>query len=456
MSNRILVVDDDQSMCDLLVADLGRSGFKVAAVVSADDALDSLSGEEFDAVITDLNMHGTSGIELCRRIKDSRPNTPVVVITAFGSLDTAVAAIRAGAYDFVTKPFDTEQLVLILNRAAQYRNLQEEVRRLRLEVAQVRRFKGLIGESPPMQKVYDLMGRIADSEASVLIRGETGTGKELAARALHLASRRREAAFVPVNCAALPETLLESELFGHVKGAFTDAKSSRKGLFVEADGGTLFLDEIATMSLGLQAKFLRALQDRRIRPVGGETEQAVDVRVVAATNLDLEEAVERKAFREDLLYRINVITVDLPPLRIRGNDVLLLAQHFLEYFARRADKKVVGLSSGAAAQLLAYSWPGNVRELQNCIERAVALTSYEQLTVEDLPDKIRHYQKSQPLIIGDDPSQFLPMEEIEHRYVLRVLEAVGGNKKLAAEILGFDRKTLYRKLERYSPSQRGQ
>jgi len=451
MSPRVLVVDDDQSMCDVLGTDLGRAGFGVTAVTSADEALLLLRDEEFDAVVTDLNMQGINGLELCERISASRPDVPVIVITGFGSLDTAVAAIRAGAYDFVTKPFDSEQLVLILNRAIQFRSLQDEVKRLRQTVAESRRLEGIIGESPAMKRVFDLMARVADSDVSVLITGETGTGKELVARGLHQASKRSCRAFVPINCAAIPETLLESELFGHVKGAFTDAKSARKGLFVEADGGTVFLDEISAMPLAIQAKLLRALQERRVRPVGGDKELEVDVRIIAASNRDLEEAVERQTFREDLLYRINVVTVDLPPLRIRGNDVLLMGQRFVRHFADRMGKRVLGLSSAVAGKLLAYSWPGNVRELQNCIERAVALTGYEQLTVEDLPDRIRSYNRAHVLALGDDPSELLPMEEVERRYVLRVLEAVGGNKKLAARILGFDRKTLYRKLERYAP-----
>jgi two-component system response regulator HydG len=283
-----------------------------------------------------------------------------------------------------------------------------------------------------------------------LIVGETGTGKELVARALHRASRRRDKPFVAVNCAAVPESLLESELFGHVKGAFTDAKAARKGLFVQADGGTLLLDELGTLPLTMQAKLLRALQERKVRPVGGDEEVAIDVRILAATNADLEEAAQQGSFREDLLYRINVVAIDLPPLRMRGNDVLLIAQHFLRQFSERSHKRVLGISSGAAMRLLAYPWPGNVRELQNCIERAVALTSYEQITAEDLPDKVRDHQQTRLVVFGDDPSEMLPLDQIERRYILQVLDAVGGNKKLAAEVLGLDRKTLYRKLERYS------
>jgi DNA-binding NtrC family response regulator len=455
MQGSVLIVDDDKGMCELIEVSLTNAGFHVTCRTDAGEALDLLEQNEFDAVVTDLNMRGINGIELCTRITGQQPDIPVVVITAFGSLQTAVAAIRAGAYDFVTKPFDMEELALILNRAVQYRLLRAEVRRLRREVSQLRRFHGLIGESPPMKKLCDLIGRISDSEASVVITGETGTGKEVVARALHDVSRRAGGPFVAVNCAALPEPLLESELFGHVKGAFTDAKTARKGLFVEAEGGTLFLDEIGAMPLTLQVKLLRALQERAVRPVGGDREQPVSVRIIAATNRDLEAAVEAGSFREDLLFRINVIPILVPPLRTRGNDILLLAQHFLGECTARAHKQVVGLTAEAAERLLAYAWPGNVRELQNCIERAVALTRYEQLTVDDLPERVREHAPSRAIVFGDDLSELVPMEEVERRYVLRVLEAVGGNKTMAAEVLGFDRKTLYRKLDRYLPQSEG-
>jgi two-component system response regulator AtoC len=301
-----------------------------------------------------------------------------------------------------------------------------------------------------MRKVYDRISRLAESDASaVLLTGESGTGKELVARALHRRSRRSAGAFVGINCAAMPETLLESELFGHVRGAFTDAKSARKGLFVEANRGTLFLDEIGELPLMVQPKLLRALETRCVRPVGGTTEVPFDVNLVTATNRDLETAVAEGRFREDLFYRINVVRLDLPPLRARGGDALLLAQHFLERFTARSGKSVRRLSSAVAEKLLAYAWPGNVRELQNCIEHAVALARFEEVTVEDLPERIRNYRSSNVLVVGDDPSELVPMEVVERRYVLRVLEAVGGNRSVAARILGYDRKTLYRRLESY-------
>lgn len=448
MSGRILIVDDDASLCEVLQAGLKRRGFETANAPSADTALHALDAREFDVVLTDVNMSGMSGPALCRHIRDSHPGVIVIMITAFGSAENAVAAIRAGAYDFVTKPIEVEELAMTLDRAVEHRALREEVRRLRQMVVVGEKFKQLIGESKPMRTVRDLLARIADSDSSVLLTGETGTGKEVAARALHATSRRREAPFVALSCAALPESLLESELFGHVKGAFTDAKEARRGLFQVAHGGTLFLDELGAMPLALQPKLLRALQERCIRPVGGECELAVDVRILAATNRDLHSAVEAGQFREDLLYRVNVIQVDIPPLRARGNDILLLAQHFLREFAGRSGKKVIGLSTTVAQKLLDYSWPGNVRELQNCIERAVALTSYDHLCVDDLPERIREFRPSHVVVVSDSPTELVSMEEVERRYILRVLDAVGGNRTQAARILGFDRKTLYRKLDR--------
>ena len=449
MKGRVLVVDDDASMCDMLVSDLGELGFEVKARTAAPAALEALVASEFDAVVADLNMPGMSGLELCERIVASRPDVPVIVITAFGSIQTAIAAIRSGAYDFVTKPLEVDALGLALERAIQHRRLSDEVRRLRQAVEEGRRFGTLLGTSPAMRRMYELLDRIADSSASVLIAGETGTGKELVARALHERGRRKAGPFVAVDCASLPEPLLESELFGHVRGAFTDAHAVRRGLFVQANGGALFLDEIGDLPLALQAKLLRALQTRCVRPVGANEEVPFDVNLIAATNRDLESAVEEGRFREDLYFRINVIHVEMPPLRARGGDVLLLAQHFVDRYAAQAGKRVTGLSPDAAERLLAYVWPGNVRELENCIERAIALTRHETIGLDDLPEKIRGFQRSHVLVAGDDPSELAPLEEVERRYVLRVMEAVGGSKTLAARVLGIGRKTLYRKLEQY-------
>jgi two-component system response regulator HydG len=455
MSYRVLVVDDDKNMCSWIEEGLGRRKFKTTSRGSAEEAFALLATEEFDVVVTDINMPRLKGTELCERIILNHPEVPVVLITAFGSFDTAIAAIRAGAYDFLTKPFKIDELALTIEHAAQQRALREEVKRLRRAVTESQTFDEIVGSSPAMKKVFELLERVAETDTTVLVTGETGTGKELIARALHKRGRRKAAPFLAINCAALPEPLLESELFGHAKGAFTDAKAARTGLFVQATGGTLFLDEVGEMPPGMQVKLLRALQERVVRPVGGDAEVPFDVRIVAATNQNLEKAVSAGTFREDLFYRLNVIQLELPPLRARGNDVLLLSQRFVEHFAARASKKVLGLSSGAAEKLLGYSWPGNVRELQNCVERAVALTRQEQLTVEDLPEKIRDYKAAHVFVASNDPAELAPMDEVERRYILHVLEATGGNKRHAARVLGFDRKTLYRKLERYGVSPAG-
>jgi len=439
MTARVLIVDDDVEMCQMLEDGLRSRGYRVSSCHSADEAFNAVMADEVDVVVTDIRMRALNGLDLCARVVANRPDIPVVVMTAFGSLETAVATIRAGAFDFLTKPFDSDTVVLAIERAISHRSLREEVKRLRQATGETPQLAGLLGASQVMRQIASLVHRVSDAEASVLVTGESGTGKELVARALHELSRRRSGPFVAINCGAVPEPLFESELFGHAKGAFTDAKEKRAGLFVEAAGGTLFLDEVGETPAAMQVKLLRALETRMLRPVGSNVEIPFDVRIVAATNRDLESAVEERRFREDLLYRLNVIQIELPPLRARGGDILLLAQHFLVRFAERATKTIRGFSSAVADKLLAYAWPGNVRELQNCIERAVAVTQYEELVVEDLPEKIRDYRSS---------------EEVERRYTLRVLEAVGGNKSMATRILGWDRKTLYRRLEQWAAADR--
>jgi two-component system response regulator AtoC len=450
---RLLVIDDDRSLCEVLEAELRRRDFEVRSVTSAEEALKRISTEDFDLVITDVNMQGMTGVEVCQKIVASRENLPVVVMTAFGSMETAISAIRAGAYDFITKPFDMDDLVLTVERALRHRGLREEVRRLRRAVDDSSHFDDMVGSSAAMKKMYELVARVAETETTCLITGESGTGKELVARGIHLRSPRKDGPFVAINCAAMPESLLESELFGHVKGAFTDARSTRQGLFIKASKGTLFLDEIGEMPPGMQAKLLRSLQERTVRPVGGDTELPFDTRILAATNRDLETEVEEKRFREDLFYRINVVRIHVPPLRARGSDILLLAQHFLERYAAQSRRAVVGMSSGAADKLMTYPWPGNVRELQNCIERAVALAQFDKIGVDDLPEKIKDYKTTRIAVESNDPAELLSMDEVERRYIHRVLEAVGGNKTLAAQVLGFDRRTLYRKLERVRDDQ---
>lgn len=445
---RVLVIDDQQSMCELTKAAIEPHGFSVDWFTDPIEGYAAFERNEFDVVLTDMRMKGLDGIELCRRIVSNRTDVPVVVMTAFGSMETAISAIRAGAYDFVTKPLDFDMLALTLGRAVERRDMQQQIRLLSQQVAAARRdsLDEILGESPIMLRLADQVRQIADSEAAVLITGESGSGKELAAQAIHRLSRRAEHAFVPLNCAAFPESLLESELFGHTKGAFTDASTERKGLFFQADRGTIFLDELGEMPMAMQAKLLRALEQGAARPVGGSQEQAFDVRLLTATNRDLEAMVEQGTFREDLFYRINVIQIEMPPLRSRGTDVLILAQHFIDQFARQAKRPIAGLSEPAAQKLMDYNWPGNVRELRNVIQRAVALTRYNRIALEDLPEKICNHRAKQVLLGGEDPAELLPMEAVEARYIQHVLEAVGGNKSSAAKVLGFDRKTLYRKL----------
>ena len=449
----ILVVDDERSMGQMIGKHLRVREFSFETCISPHDALERFRENDFDVVLTDVNMPSMNGIELCQQVASIQPDVPVIVMTAFGSMETAVEAIRAGAFDFVTKPIEMDLLAISLERAVKYRRLNQLVRRLNESVTSVSSHPTLIGESPVMQRLYDQLTRLKNTEASILITGESGTGKELVARSIHDQGRRKGKPFVAVNCGALPEALIESELFGHAKGAFTDAKGQRKGLFAEADGGTIFLDEIGELPQAMQVKLLRALEERAARPVGSNQEIKFDVHVLSATNRDLETAIEENRFREDLFYRINVIQLDLPPLRARGNDILVLSKHFLSQFAGRNDKQIDGIAENAAAKLLAYSWPGNVRELRNVVERAVALARFDKITVDDLPDKIMDFRDDRLLISATDPTELTSLEEVERRYILLVLKSVENNKSMAARILGLDRTTLYRKLREYGTDQ---
>jgi two-component system response regulator HydG len=449
MKDRILVVDDDQDQCDLLHSALVRLDCAVTTTTSPRDALELVGSETFDAILTDLGMSDMSGIELCTRIIGTRPDVPVIVITAHGSMEAAISAMRAGAYDFLTKPVDNKLLGMSITRATQHHRLQTEVKQLRADSAQRSGSGSLIGESDAMNRVRDLIARVGGNDVSVLIEGETGTGKEIVARGLHAASARSAGPFVAINCAAVPANLLESELFGHARGAFTDAKSQRDGLFVQASGGTLFLDEIGEMPLEMQTKLLRALQERTVRPLGSNTELAFDTRIVTATHRDLESEVDEKRFRQDLYYRINVVKIPVPPLRERNRDVLILATHFLDKFAARARKGPMTLSPQVAAPLLTYQWPGNVRELENCMERAVALARLDHISAEDLPDRVRSYRAERFVVSADEPAEIVTIEELERRYIDRAMKLLGGNKSRAAELLGLDRRTLYRRLEKY-------
>jgi len=448
MSGRVLVVDDDANLTSTLELGLTQRGYQVTTASRAEAALQHLDGNDVDVVLTDLNMPGLGGLAFAERLAASHPGTPLIVLTGFGTYETAVAAIRAGAYDFLSKPAKLDSIIIALERALQHRRLQREVERLRVEVSSGRglSLEGMVVASEAMKSALDVVARVSSSQTSVLITGESGTGKELLARAIHQRSGRT-GPFVAINCAAMPEPLLEGELFGHVRGAFTDAREARVGLFTEANGGTLLLDELGDMPMGLQPKLLRVLQERKVRPLGARAEHPIDVRIIAATHRDLEARIEEGAFREDLFFRINVVNVHLPPLRDRSADILPLTQRFIAEFSKRAGKNVKGISAPAAAKLLAYDWPGNVRELSNCIERAVALTRYDELGVDDLPEKVLKHAPTRVVLSATDASELVTLEEVEKRYVLRVLETLKGNKTAAARTLGIERKTLYRKLD---------
>jgi DNA-binding NtrC family response regulator len=447
MAKHVLIVDDDPDLGAVLETELTRRDFRVTLLQSSEEAMTRIDAgeDDVDVILTDFRMQGCSGAELCAHIVESGRSIPVVVMTSFGSLESAISAIRAGAYDYITKPLDPDDLAVTLDRGIKERELREEARRLRRDIDPSARFEEMVGASPEMTKAYEMIDRVAGSEATVLITGESGTGKELAARAIHARSARANGPFVAINCAAMPEALLESELFGHAKGAFTDAHQPRRGVFLKAAGGTLLLDEIGEMPLGMQVKLLRALQERKVRPVGADSEIEFDARIVAATNKNLEHEVFEGRFREDLFYRINVVCVELPPLRARGRDILTLAKHLLSC-CQPNGRRVVGFTSAVVDAMLSYSWPGNVRELQNSLEQAVALATFDHLRLEDLPERIRRRTPIAEVTEASDPEELITAAELERRYIAHVLETVNGNKTVAARILGLDRRTVYRKL----------
>ena len=444
---QVLVIEDDAAMRELLQEALTDEGFRVDLAPGGRLGIERVRAGGVDLVVTDVKMPDLDGLDVLREIRAVEQPPHVIVITAFGSIETAIKAVKLGAHDYITKPFEIDALVLAVGKALEERGLRREVARLRREVERPYRFENIIGRATAMQEVFGLIRRLAGSAANVLITGESGTGKELVARAIHYNSPRAKRPFVAVNCAAIPDALLESELFGYKRGAFTDARSDHPGMFVEADGGTLFLDEVGDLSPPLQAKLLRVLQEREIRPLGATRPEKIDVRVLSATNRDLPQRMQKGVFREDLFYRLNVINIDLPPLRARTEDILPLAQHFLAVASERSAKRMTGIAQPALKAMLAYPWPGNVRELENVIERAVALAEGSQLLPEDLPPQVRD-RRGVDLLAGA-LARGLTLAEVEREYLLRVLEAEAGNKTRAAARLGLDRKTLYRKLEEY-------
>ncbi len=443
---RVLVAEDDRVARDLLCEILRGEGFNVEAVDDGAGAIERAAAERYDLVVSDVRMERSGGLDVLKAFTDKAPGTPVILITAFGDVTGAMEAIQRGAYDYVSKPFNIEELKLTVTRALERRRLVAENRTVQSETKT--QIEDIVGKSAVMLEVYKLVARVAGSTATVLVTGESGTGKELVARAIHTHSPRARAAFLPVNCTALTESLLESELFGHARGAFTGAVGAKRGLFEMASGGTMFLDEIGDMGPKMQAQLLRTLQDGEVRPVGGTESIRVDVRIVCATNKDLDEEVKAGRFREDLYFRINVVTVRLPPLRERREDVPILVAHFLAKIARRERREQAALSPEALRLLIAYGWPGNVRELENAIDRAVAVAKGNVILPSDLPPEVGG---AGPVVSGegggiieDRPT----LAELEQRYIALVLHESGGNKKKAAEKLGIDRRTLYRALER--------
>ncbi|HEY5656641.1 MAG TPA: sigma-54 dependent transcriptional regulator [Myxococcota bacterium] len=447
-SRTLMIVDDDAAMRQMLDSLFREQGFAVRDACTAAEALDMASEMEFDAVLSDIKMPGKSGIELVGELRQIRPDTPVVLMTAFGSIDSAVEAMRVGAFDYVTKPFEPEAVLLTIERAIERRALEEENRRLRRAVDQTSSFGDLIGESPAMREIFALIRKVAHGRSSVLITGESGTGKEVVARTLHYHGSRADKPFVPINCTAIPEGLLESELFGHVRGAFTGAHSSKRGLFEKANGGTLFLDEIGDMGLGLQSKLLRVLQDGEIRPVGGTQATKVDVRIVAASNKDLQAEMETGGFREDLFYRLNVIPVYIPPLRERPEDIPPLVDAFMR---KHSDGRRRSIGPSAMDRLKECQWKGNARELENVLERALALSEADEIDVDDLPlggSGTAQENSGTDAALHSAACDHLSLRELEERYIDEVLGLTNGNKVQAAKILGIDRKTLYRRAER--------
>lgn len=443
-SMSILIVDDEQATRELCVAVAAQSGLSALAVGSAERALSVLEQKAIDILLTDLKPPGMSGIDLLKRASELYPRISVIVLTQFGTIDSAIEAGRIGARDYITKPFRIEELRVRLDRAVQAVDLQEENRLLREQMHTEVAYGSFIGASEKMRRVYRMIEKVGPRNYSVLILGESGTGKELVARAVHLASPRRDRPFVPVDCSAITPTLIESELFGYVKGAFTGAMQSKQGLLEAANGGTLFLDEIGEMPLDMQAKLLRALQEREVKPVGATERRQIDVRIIAATNRDLEAVIKTGTFRQDLYFRLNVVQIKLPPLRERRTDIPLLVASFLEKYAA-PDDPAMEISEEAMLTLMGYDWPGNVRELENAVARAVAHTSSPSIHVGDLPSNL-HYPQIENVSLKD---AILPLEELERRAILRTLEETSGDKVKASKMLGIGKTTLYRKLKQY-------
>ncbi|MBN2255146.1 MAG: sigma-54-dependent Fis family transcriptional regulator [Deltaproteobacteria bacterium] len=442
--NTILVVDDDHVHRTMLRTLLSGWGYNVTESDDGDTAIEKVKEQPFDLILMDIRMIRVSGIEALEIIRDINPSIPIILMTAYASVETAVEGLKKGAYDYLTKPLDFDELHLAIERAMDHTRLREENRLLRANLGTRFDRRNIVGRSASMEKLLEMVSQVSEADATVLITGESGTGKELIAGAIHFNSPRKDRPFIKINCAAITETLLESEIFGHEKGSFTGADRRKEGKFLQADGGSLFLDEVGEMSLAMQVKLLRVLQDKEITRVGGDDVITVDVRVIAATNKNLLEEVSAGRFREDLFYRLNVITLHVPPLRERREDIPLLAQHFLTTFAEKNRKEIKGFTPRAMDRMLRYEWPGNIRELMNVIERSVVLSRAEYLDDSSLPLDETHEPAE-----GDVLSGTLPLEEVEKATIVKTLEATGGNKSEAARRLGITRRTLHQKLRKY-------
>lgn len=444
----ILFVDDDQQILELVSTYLGRFGYRVDTVNSGMLALDKVQQNDYAMVFTDLIMPEISGLDLLKAVKKSNPTTEVIIVTGYGTIESAIEALKLGGYDYLQKPINFERLKILIERIIERRTLQLENIMIKQRLKERFSFDQLVGRSPQMQKIYDVIDRISTGSPTLLIQGESGTGKELVANVTHQNSVRRDKPFIPVNCGAISEGLLESELFGHVKGAFTGAIKDSTGLFKAADGGTIFLDEIAEVPPSLQVKLLRALQERKIRPVGDTREYGIDVRVIAATNKNLEKAIVNKTFRKDLYYRLNVISIQMPALREIKDDIPHLVHHFMKKFSKETHRKVTRIAPEVTDLLMRYDWPGNVRQLENIIERAFALGEGDIICDNDLPAEIRNIDKQLSISNAN-----LNLNENEKILIMRALRQTNGNKAEAAKLLGINITTVYRKMEKYRISE---
>jgi len=447
---KILIVDDEKSMCQYLSIMLRKEGYDVKTVHNGKKALQEIKESNFDVVITDIKMEGMDGIELLGAVKETNPTLPVVIMTAYASTKTAIDALNRGAFHYLIKRAKNDEIKMVIRNALDMHRVKSENVFLKKQLKKKDEFKEIIGKSEEIQGVFNLVNKVADTDSTILISGESGTGKELIAKAIHYRSGRANAPFVSINCGALPENLLESELFGHVKGSFTGAIRDKEGMFKVASGGSFFLDEVGETSLAIQVKLLRVLQEREIIPVGGTAPIKVDVRLIAATNADLEKAVKEERFRADLYYRLNVIPVLIPPLRDRRDDIPLLVDHFLRIATERCGRRKT-VSREAMEFLSSYDWPGNVRELENIVERACILQEGDEILAEDLPEKVRHHSQERRKIVMQETQ--MTLDELEKEYLVSVLEETNWQKKKASAILGINASTLYRKIQRYGLSQ---